>query len=135
MADAPELILRRTLAQMLDDAALAVYAPTGPIPDRGIRLDGIMPTIDNFTMLTSLSSVDEGRANRIHRVQLFTRRKGGRNLVEQWGSDARDLLHEKEYTPNVLGISWAWLFSSEIFDPDSAGRSSIASTFYFRGRR
>lgn len=42
MSDAPEIVLNRALAQLLRDHGLAVYQPTGTIPDRGIRLDGIM---------------------------------------------------------------------------------------------
>jgi hypothetical protein len=133
--DAPELTLRRTVAQLLDDWDLAVYAPTGPIPALGIRLDGVMPTIDEFTMISSPTTVAEGRADCVYRLQFFTRRRAGRNALESWADTLRSHLDRKEYLPNVLGISWAWEASCEIFDADSSGRAAVAANYYFRGRR
>ena len=135
MADAPEIILNRAIAQLLHDHALAVYAPTGAIPAKGIRLDGVMPTIDEFTLLTPLRPVPDGRADMVFRTQVYTRRKGSPLVTRQWAADLRGALDQTEYTPNVLGISWAWEFSAVDFDPDTQGRSAVAATYYFRGRR
>jgi hypothetical protein len=135
MPDAPEILLNRAIAQLLHDAELAVYAPTGAVPARGIRLDGVMPTINEFTLLTALRPVPEGRANLVYRTQIYTRRTGSPIVTRQWAADLRALLDQKSYTPQVLGISWAWEESALDFDPDTQSRSAVACTYYFRGRR
>lgn len=135
MDDAPEIVLNRAIATLLDTNELAVYRPTGAIPDRGIRLDGVMPTIDQFTLLTPLRPIPDGRADMTYRTQIYTRRKGSLLVARQWAADLRAILDQAEYTPNVLGISFAWEFSATDFDPDTQGRSAVAATYYFRGRR
>lgn len=135
MADAPEIILNRALAQLLHDGGLAVYSLTN-VSERGIRLDGVMPTnVDEFTLLTPLRPIPDGRADIIYRSQIYTRRVGSPNTIRNWAADLRALLDQTEYTPNVLGISWAWEFSGLDFDRDAQGRVATASTYYFRGRR
>ena len=136
MADSPEKILNRALAQLLHDNGLAVYQPTGAIPERGIRLDGIMPTtVDEFTLLTPLRPSSEGRADMVYRSQFYTRRLGSPLVARDWAADLRALLDQREYTPSVLGISWSWEFSAIDFEPDTQGRSAVAATYMFRGRR
>ncbi|GGD33091.1 hypothetical protein GCM10010915_11840 [Microbacterium faecale] len=136
MADAPEVVLNRALAQLLHDHDLAVYKTTGAIPERGIRLDGVMPTtIDEFTLLTPLRPVADGRANMTYRTQVYTRRLGSPLVARTWAADLRSILDQTEYTPRALGISWTWEFSSMDFDPDSQGRSAVACTYHFSGRR
>lgn len=136
MADAPEKLLNRALAQLLHDNSLAVYQPTGAMPERGIRLDGVMPTTrDEFTLLTPLRPLPDGRADMTYRTQIYTRRIGSLLTVRDWAAELRDLLDQKEYTPKALGISWAWEFSAMDFEPDTQGRSAVACTYYFRGRR
>lgn len=135
MADAPEIILNRALAQLLHDAGLAVYNLTD-VPERGIRLDGVMPTnVNEFTLLTPLRPIPDGRADIIYRSQIFTRRIGSPNTTRNWAAALRAVLDQTEYTPNVLGISWAWEFSGLDIDRDAQGRVATASTYYFRGRR
>jgi len=137
VADAPELILRRSLATLLHSWSLAVYAPTGALPENGIKLDKPMPTtVNGFTLLTSPpTSSDGGPADVIYRVQFYTRRTGGLIVVEKWAADLRALLDQKEYLPQVLGISWAWEYSRQYFDADTQGRSAVACNYAFRGRR
>lgn len=136
MPDAPEIVLNRALAQLLHDAGLAVYKPTGAIVERGIRLDGIMPTtVDEFTLLTPLRPVPDGRADMVYRSQVYTRRKGSVLVARNWAADLRAVLDQKEYTPPTLGISWAWEFSGDDYEPDSQGRAAAVATYYFRGRR
>jgi hypothetical protein len=136
MPDAPEITLNRSLAQLLHDAELAVYAPSAAVPERGIRLDGVMPTsVEEFTLLTALRPIPDGRADLTYRTQIYTRRTGTPNLTRQWAADLRALLDQKEYTPNVLGIAWASEISALDFDPDTQGRSAVAVTYHFRGRR
>lgn len=136
MADAPEIILNRALAQLLHDADLAVYAATGAVPERGIRLDGVMPTaLKEFTLLTPLRPIPDGRAGMTYRSQIYTARVGSPNTIRNWAAELRTLLDQQEYRPNVLGISWAWEFSALDFDRDTQGRVATAATYYFRGRR
>lgn len=136
MSDAPELILRRTLAAMLHTAGLAVYQQTGTLPEKGVRLDGIMPTsVNEFTLLTSLPTVRSGRTDALYRVQFYTRRVGATTVTENWANDLADRLDHKEYFPNVLGISWTEEVSRLPFDPDTQGRAAVAATYTFRGRR
>lgn len=137
MPDAPELLLRKALATLLHGWGLAVYAPTGQIPENGIKLDRPMPTTVNaFTMLTSPPTTPDGRADVIYRVQFYTRRAGtGLNPVEAWAADLHARLDQVEYLPNVLGISFAWETSRLYFDPDTQQRSAVAVNYAFRGRR
>lgn len=135
MADVPEIILNRALAHLLHAHELAVYQPTDAIPARGIRLDGVMPTIDEFTLLTPLRPIPDGRADMLYRSQIYTRRKGSPNDIRSWAASLRAVLDQKAYTPTVLGISWAWEFSALDFDRDSQGRVAVACTYHFRGRR
>lgn len=136
MADSAEKLLNRALAQFLHDNGLAVYNPTGAIAERGIRIDGIMPTtVDEFTLLTPLRPIPDGRADIIYRTQIYTRRKGSILLVRDWMADLRRVLDQKEYTPNLLGIAFATEFSGLDFTPDSSGRSAAAATYHFLGRR
>lgn len=136
MVDAPELTLRRALATLLHANALAVYAPTGALPPRGVKLDGEFPTVDEFTALASPPTTPDGFSdNVVYRVQFYTRRKGSPIVVENWASDLEQLLNRKEYTPNILGISWAWEMSRTYFEKDTQGRVAVAATYGFRGRR
>lgn len=137
MADAPEIVLNRALAQLLHDNDLALNEtkPDGAIPERGIRLDGVMPTNNEFTLLTALRPIPDGRADMTYRTQIFTRRKGSPNTVRNWAADLRAVLDQRAYLPNVLGISWAWEFSALDFDRDTQGRVATAATYHFRGRR
>lgn len=136
MPDAPEIILNRALAQLLHDHGLAVYQPTGTLPERGVRIDGVMPTgLKEFTLLTPLRPVPDGRANMLYRSQIYTARLGSPNTIRSWAADLRAVLDQTEYTPNVLGISWAFEFSAIDFDRDTQGRVATAATYHFRGRR
>lgn len=136
MADAPEIILNRAVAQMLHDHDLAVYRPTGAIVERGIRLDGVMPTtVKEFTLLTPLRPIPDGRADVTYRLQAFTRRKGTIATVRSWSADLRAILDQQAYTPAVLGISWASEFSATDFPPNSEGYADTVATYAFRGRR
>ncbi|MCT1395672.1 hypothetical protein M4D51_08025 [Microbacterium sp. p3-SID338] len=136
MTDAPEIVLNRALAQLLHDHGLAVYQPAGTIPEGGIRTDGVMPTtVNEFTLLTPLRPIPDGRADVVYRTQVYTRRRGSVLVARNWATDLRAVLDQKEYTPPVLGISWAWEFSGDDHEPDSQGRSAAVATYYFRGRR
>ncbi|MCW2165403.1 hypothetical protein B0I12_002558 [Microbacterium hydrothermale] len=136
MADAPEMILNRAIATFLDAHGLAVYRPTGAIVEKGIRLDGVMPTtVKEFTLLTPLRPVPDGRANMTYRTQVFTRRKGSVATVRDWSAELRTLLDQKPRTPNVLGISWAEEGSATDFAPNSEGYADTVATYVFRGRR
>lgn len=136
MSDAPEIVLNRALAQLLHDNGLAVYRPTGAIAERGIRLDGVMPTtVNEFTLLTPLRPIPDGRADLVYRTQVHTRRVGSLLTARSWAADLRALLDQKAYVPAVLGISWAFEFSALDFEPDTQGRAAVAVTYHFRGRR
>lgn len=136
MADAPEIILNRAIAQLLKSASLAEYDPAATLGERGTRIDGVMPTtVDEFTLLTPLRPISDGRADIIYRTQIYTRRKGSPLTVRSWAADLRGLLDQREYSPAVLGISWAWEFSALEFDRDTQGRVATAATYHFRGRR
>lgn len=137
MADTPEMILNRALAQLLHDHDLAVYLPPpAAVPERGVRTDGIMPTsVKEFTLLTPLRPVPDGRADMTYRTQVFTRRKGSLALVRGWAAELRRVLDQQAYTPTVLGISWAWEFSGLDFAPNTDGYADTVATYHFRGRR
>jgi len=95
-----------------------------------------MPTtVNEFTLLTPLTPIPDGRADIIYRTQVYTRRVGSPLTIRSWAAELRALWDQKEYTPNVLGISWAFEFSALDFDRDSQGRVATAATYHFRGRR
>lgn len=138
MTDAPEIVLNRAIAELLHEHELALNEtkPDGTIPERGIRLDGVMPTgLKEFTLLTPLRPIPDGRANMTYRSQIYTARLGSPNTIRTWAADLRELLDQQEYRPNILGISWSWEFSALDFDRDTQGRVATAATYYFRGRR
>lgn len=136
MADDPTLTLVQALAQILHDNDLAVYKPTGALSERGIRLDGVMPTsVNEFTLITPLTPLPGDRAELTYRVQFYTLRKGSPLNAMAWANSLRKVLDQRPYTPQVLGISWAWEFSATAFDPDTQGRSAVATTYMLRGRR
>lgn len=136
MADSPAFILNDALARLISDAGLASYEPDSVITERGTRIDGVMPTsVDEFTLITPLAPLPDGRSDMTYRAQIFTRRRGSVLDVLGWAADLRRLLDQKAYVPRVLGISWAWEFNSTEFEPDTQGRSSVAATYMFRGRR
>lgn len=136
MADAPEIILSRALAQLLHDNGLAMYDPVGVIREKGIRTDGVMPTtVTEFTVITPLRPIPDVRADIVYRSQIYTIRKGSPLTIRTWAADLRAVLDQTEYTPNVLGISWAYEFSGIDFDRDTQGRVATAATYHFRGRR
>lgn len=92
-----------------------------------------MPTtIAEFTYLTSPPTATDGRADALYRVQFYTRRLGE---VESWASALQARLDHTEYTPNILGISWAQETSRLYFDADTQGREAVACNYSFRGRR
>lgn len=136
MDDAPEMILNRALAQLLHDHDLAVYDPAVAIVERGVRTDGVMPTtVKEFTLLTPLRPIPDGRADMTYRAQIFTRRKGNIATVRAWSSELRLILDQKAYTPPALGISWAAENSAADFPPNGQGYADTVATYLFRGRR
>ncbi|WP_437582730.1 hypothetical protein ACSAGD_10720 [Paramicrobacterium sp. CJ85] len=133
----PEKQLRVALAHILNDHGLGVYSTNGIYSptDPGVFTDGKHPTLlDDFTSLSSSPSVREGRANKLFRVQFYTRRKGDTEDVEQWAHDLAQVLDHKEYFPNILGISWAEEFSRLYFDEDTQDRVAVSVNYSFRGR-
>ncbi|GAB2519444.1 hypothetical protein [Paramicrobacterium agarici] len=133
----PEKQLRVALARILDDNALGVYRETGVYPtgEAAIFTTGYISTEhDDQTTLTSPPTTRDGRADALYRVQFFTRRKGNADTVETWAHDLSQVLDHKEYSPNILGISWAEEYSRLYVDADTQGRVSVAVNYSFRGR-
>ena len=115
---APETLLAVEIARLL------VYQPT----EHGIFIDQETPTtLDRYTLISPLTTLSEGRADRIFRVQLAHRLT---RADEQPAIDvARSHLHSvarifdhAEHTPAILGISWAEEYSSTATSPASLWR-------------
>lgn len=136
---APETILAEALADALVAAELAVYRPDGPAYtslERGIIVDGVMPDAHaNLTLITPLNASADGRANMLYRAQLLTRLDGTMGDLRTLAHSIETLFDHQENTPAVLGISWAEMYSTLFFDPDTQGRVMVAQNFWFRGRR
>lgn len=140
---APETLLAVEIARLLVLADLGTYREHGAYQptEHGIFIDQETPTtLNRYTLLTPLTTLSEGRADRIFRVQLahrFTR------IDDQPATDvARAHLHavarvfdHAEHTPAILGISWAEEYSRTVFDPDTQDRVTATQNFQFRGRR
>lgn len=138
--DSPELILKRALAQYLETAGAGAYRPAVGdnylSTERGIYTGGpTLPTADNCIVLTSLQPIAQGRADMVWRIQAYTRVKGSNVAAGNAAAFVSSLIDQKENVPPGLHVAWAWSFSRLEFGPDSNGRSAVAETFYFRGRR
>ncbi|MFD4111620.1 hypothetical protein ACFWWU_36515 [Streptomyces sp. NPDC058650] len=136
---APETILARALAQLLADNELGVYRPDGDAyvnPEHGVLIDRPLPTtFDACTLVSPQVPIADGRADILYRVQLFTRLKGTVADVKAHAHAVFTLLDHAEYTPAILGISWAEEYSRTYFDADTQKRVAVAQNFSFRGRR
>ena len=136
---APETTLCRAIATILDTAGLSVWRQDGTayLPaEHGLLIDQPLPTkIDNCTLLIPSTPTADGHGNVLFRVQVTTRIKGGFTPLRDRASAINDLFDQREYTPNVLGISWASEYSRTYFDADTQGRVMVSQNFEFRGRR
>lgn len=139
----PETLLAENIAGIIAGAHLGVYRPEGKYdPDEhGILVDRKTPLAqEQYTLITPLATTSEGRTGRLYRVQLAHRLTG---TVELSASDAArahlqavaSLFDHREYTPDILGISWAEEYSRIVFDPDTQDRVTAAQSILFRGRR
>lgn len=134
---APESKLARQLVGMLAAANLGIARPTGTyLPsEHGLLIDQEMPaTLPNCTTVIPLRPIREGRANVLYRAQIATRMQGALSVVRDRAALITGLLDHKEYTPPILGISWAEEYSRAEFEPDTNGRALITQNFQFRGR-
>jgi hypothetical protein len=137
---APEVILRRTLAQYIHDQGVAVYKPSAPYvkDERGIYVTGDMPTVagtDNALVLRSLQTIADGRANMLYRVQIEYRVKGNGIAAENLGAGLDLILDQQEGVPPGLHIARCELTSFLPLSADSAGRTGGFRTYTFMGRR
>ncbi|MCI2959550.1 hypothetical protein MN032_17840 [Agromyces atrinae] len=136
--DAPEITLCRTIAGMLHAAELGIYQATGAYSktEHGIIIDGDLPTtIDNCTVIIPETPLADGSSDMLYRVQLLTRIKGRLPVVRARAHRIFELFDHREYTPNILGISWTEEYSRLYFTADTQGRGMVAQNFQFRGRR
>lgn len=136
---APEVFLCRSLASILSAAGLCTWREDGTAyapSEHGLFIDQQLPTkLDNCTLLIPSTPTADGRAGMDFRVQITTRVKGSRIAMRDRAAAIQDLFDQREYTPAVLGISWAREYSRTYFDPDTQGRVMVAQNFEFRGRR
>ncbi|TFC59408.1 MULTISPECIES: hypothetical protein [unclassified Cryobacterium] len=137
---APEVTLRRTLAQYIHDQDMGVYKPSAPYVagERGIYTTGDMPVAagsDNALVLRSLQSIADGRANMLYRVQIEYRIKGNGIAAENLGAGLDLILDQQEGVPPGLHISRCELFSFLPISADASGRTGGFKTYHFTGRR
>ncbi len=140
---APETLLAVEIARILHAADLGVYRDQGAYQatEHGILIDQESPTtLERYTLVTPLTTLSEGRADMVYRVQLAHRvtRDDEHPAIDV----ARGHVHavarvfdHAERTPAILGISWAEEYSSTVFDPDTQDRVTATQSFLFRGRR
>jgi len=139
--DAYSLLFKRALAQHLEDQGAGVYRSDGTnylSTERGIYTNGPdLPTAagtDNCIVLTWLSPIPDGRGDMLYRVQTFTRVKGNVITAENAAAVVGGALDQKQGVP-FDDVSWCELFSQLTFTADSSGRTAVAQTFHFTGRR
>lgn len=136
---APETLLARAIAQILADRGLGVYRSAGPVytgAEHGILIDQQLPTtFDNCTLIAPQTPLADGRADMLYRVQLLTRIRGSVSDIRAHAAAIFDLFDHAEYTPPILGISWAQEYSRLYFDADTQKRVAVAQNLSFRGRR
>lgn len=140
----PETLLARNLASLLASNYLGVYRPTGNPYELGehcVLIDQQMPTKNaQCTVLNPLQTLSEGRSERVYRVQ-FVHRLAATDVLSATGAArahaqaVAQLLDHREYTPPILGISWAEEYSRTVFDPDTQDLVIATQNFLFRGRR
>lgn len=139
MADSPELEMKRAIAQWLNDESFGVYKTVGSYApsQRGIFTNGptLPTTLDECIVLTSRKPIADGRADLVFPVQFFIRVNGNSIAAGNAAGDLWRRLDQRSNIPPNRNVSWAWEFSRLEFEPDTNGRSAVASTFYFRARR
>lgn len=138
--DSQELLIKRALAQYLEDRGAGVYRSDGTsytASERGVYTNGpTLPTTgDNCIVLASRKPIADGRANLIFPIDVYGRVKGNNLAAGNLAGLIFTLLDQKSNVPPGMHISWCYEFSRLDISADSNGRCAFASTYYFRGRR
>jgi len=137
---APETLLARAIADILVAAGLGVWRKDGTAyaaGEHGLLIDQPMPTkLSTLTLITPLRPVRESRTTILHRAQLATRlvaEKQNMAGIRARADRIAALFDHREYTPPILGISFATEYSRLYFEPDSQNQVMVTQSFEFRG--
>ncbi|PNW10642.1 hypothetical protein C1632_02460 [Microbacterium testaceum] len=141
MADvAPETLLARAIADILVAAGLGVWRKDGTAyaaGEHGLLIDQPMPTkLSTLTLITPLRPVRDSRTTVLYRAQLATRlvaEKQNMAGIRARADRIAALFDHREYTPPILGISFATEYSRLYFEPDSQNQVMVTQSFEFRG--
>lgn len=141
MADvAPETLLARAIADILVAAGLGVWRKDGTAyaaGEHGLLIDQPMPTkLSTLTLITPLRPVRDSRTTVLYRAQLATRlvaEKQNMAGIRARAERIAVLFDHREYTPPILGISFATEYSRLYFEPDSQNQVMVTQSFEFRG--
>lgn len=141
MADvAPETVLARAIADILVAAGLGVWRKDGTAyaaGEHGLLIDQPMPTkLSTLTLITPLRPVRDSRTTVLRRAQLATRlvaEKQNMAGIRARADRIAALFDHREYTPPILGISFATEYSRLYFEPDSQNQVMVTQSFEFRG--
>ncbi len=141
MADSEETILARAAAGIIATAGLGVYRADGTPYQPGehaILVDKPLPTsIDSCTLVTPFDRSRSGRTEVTYRLQVATRLvspTGSKAAARERADDIAALFDRREYTPPILGISYAAEYSRMFFDADTQNRVMVTQSFMFTGR-
>lgn len=140
MADAEETRLARAVAGIIGTAGLGVYRTDGTAYAAGehaILVDKPLPTsINGVTLITPFERSRAGRTEVTFRVQVATRLvspTGGKAAIRERADLIAALFDRREYTPPILGISYAAEYSRLFFDADTQNRVMVTQNFMFTG--
>ncbi|RFA12165.1 hypothetical protein B7R22_17200 [Subtercola boreus] len=144
MADSYPVTLKKSLAVYLASGGLGIYKPVEPYtPAETAVLPGIFTngpdlplTIRRCLILTTLTPVLDGRANRITPVQIRTRLPGSRNDAENVSEHLLDALHNRDQLAlPPLTFRTVEQVSSLFISADANGLVGFFQTFHFHGRQ
>lgn len=140
MADAQETTLAKAVAGIIAGAGLGIYRTDGSeyiATDHGILVDKPLPTsFDNCTLITPFERSRSGRTEVTYRVQVATRLKAANRskaALRERADQIAALFDRREYTPPILGISYAAEYSRAFFDADTQNRVMVTQNFMFTG--
>lgn len=138
---AEETTLARAAAGIIAVAGLGVYRADGTpyaAGEHALLVDKPLPTsIDGCTLITPFDRVRSGRTEVTYRLQVATRLvslNGSKAAIRERADQIAALFDRREYTPPILGISYAAEYSRLFFDADTQNRVMVTQNFMFTGR-
>lgn len=126
------------LAQLLADAGLGIYRPSGiyTAAETGITFSVVPDTPDRLICLSTYAVEDSDLSDAITGVQIRIRAGRDPRDVNTLADEVFDLLHNRQRLD--LGTAWVallWRQSQALIGQDTHGRMELAANYYARVNR